>query len=192
MSVSASEAPAAREVARSGASEVFVGVSVVDPRARPLFEELAYEYGSRYAGLVDPEALREEFVRYPPEHFEPPLGALVLLLREGIAIAGGAFMPHADAGTTEFKRIWVARAHRGQGLSRRVLVELERRALGLGYTRVYLSTGPRQPEAIGLYRSSGYRLFYAHDFDEDVEPGYRFDKWLAGGGDAALAEATAG
>ncbi|WP_244259678.1 GNAT family N-acetyltransferase, partial [Paraburkholderia phenazinium] len=78
------------------------------------------------------------------------------------------------------------------GLSRRVLAELERRALALGYTRVYLSTGPRQPEAIGLYRSSGYRLFYAHDFGEDVEPGYRFDKWLAGGGDAALAEATAG
>jgi GNAT superfamily N-acetyltransferase len=160
--------------------DVFVSIVADDPRARPLFEELAFEYRSRYAGLIDDAALRDEMVRYPAALFVPPVGAFILLLRGGTAIAGGAFMPHADPGTTEFKRIWVDRAHRRQGLSRRVLAELERRAAGQGYTRVYLGTGPRQPEAISLYRTSGYRLLAAHDFGEDAEPGYRFDKLLAG------------
>ncbi|KAF1030072.1 MAG: hypothetical protein GAK40_00178 [Burkholderia plantarii] len=158
--------------------DVFVAVPVDDARAKPLFDELAYEYSTRYAGLTDPDDVAREMRRYPPEHFVPPVGAFVLLLRDGVAIAGGAFMPHEDPGTTEFKRIWVSRAHRGHGLSRRVLVELEARALAQGYTRVYLGTGPRQPEAISLYRTSGYRLLSAHDFGEDAPPGYRFDKSL--------------
>ncbi|MEK6424290.1 MAG: GNAT family N-acetyltransferase [Burkholderia gladioli] len=165
-------------------SDVFVDVSVDDPRAQPLLDELADEYATRYAGLIDPDAIRHEMLRYPADRFVPPDGAFILLLRDGMAIAGGAFMPHPDAGTTEFKRIWVSRTHRRQGLSRRVLAELEARAVTQGYARVYLGTGPRQPEAIALYRTSGYRLLSAHDFGEDAEPGYRFDKTLVA---AALA-----
>lgn len=159
--------------------DAFASVTVDDPRAQPLFDELAYEYSSRYAGLIDPDAIRDELVRYPAELFVPPVGAFVLLLRDGVAIAGGAFMPHPDPGTAEFKRIWVSRAHRRQGLSRRVLVELEKRAIAQGYSRVFLGTGPRQPEAVALYRGSGYTLLSAHDFGEDAPPGFLFEKQLS-------------
>jgi GNAT superfamily N-acetyltransferase len=155
-----------------------VYVSVNDPLARPLFEELAYEYGNRYAGLIDTDEIAKEMQRYPVEAFAPPHGAFVLLLRDGQAIAGGAFMRHADAGTTEFKRIWASRNHRRQGLARRILTELEAHAVRLGYTRVFLSTGPRQPEAIALYQTNGYTLLSAHDFGEDQPPGYLFEKSL--------------
>ena len=155
-----------------------VHVSARDPLAQPLFDELAYEYNSRYAAYIPEEELARELVRYPVEAFAPPHGAFLLLLREGRAIAGGAFMRHHTPATAEFKRIWVSRAHRRQGLARRVLAELEAQAVRQGYTRVHLGTGPRQPEAVGLYRSSGYTLLSSHDFGEDAPPGVLFEKYL--------------
>ncbi|WP_310632626.1 GNAT family N-acetyltransferase [Paraburkholderia sp.] len=165
----------------SALDERFERVSVRDPRARPLFEELEYEYRSRYEDVIPAQELRNEMTRYADELFAPPKGAFVLLLRGETAVAGGAFMPHADAGTAEFKRIWASRALRRQGLARRVLGELENEAARLGYTRVFLGTGPRQPEAISLYTHSGYTLLSAHDFGEDAPPGYHFEKLLTRG-----------
>jgi GNAT superfamily N-acetyltransferase len=163
---------------QTGPDERFVYVSVHDPLARPLFDELVYEYSSRYAGLLDAEEIAQEFQRYPDEAFAPPHGAFVLLLRDGQAIAGGAFMPHEDPGTTEFKRIWASRKHRRQGLARRVLAELEAQAARQGYTRVFLGTGPRQPEAVRLYQTNGYTLLSSHDFGEEEPPGVLFEKYL--------------
>ncbi|MFM0250571.1 GNAT family N-acetyltransferase [Paraburkholderia sediminicola] len=159
--------------------ERFAYVPVHDPLARRLFDELVFEYSSRYEGLVNKEDIFNELQRYPAEAFAAPHGAFVLLLRDGEAIAGGALMRHADPGTTEFKRIWASRNHRRQGLARRVLDELETQAVRLGYTRVFLSTGPRQPEAIALYKTSGYTLLSAHDFGEDEPPGFLFEKTLS-------------
>ncbi len=156
----------------------FAYVPVHDPLARPLFDELAYEYGSRYAGLIGAEEIDNELKGYPVEAFAAPHGAFVLLLRDGTAIAGGAFMRHPEPGTAEFKRIWVSRNHRRQGLARPVLAELEAQALRQRYSRVFLSTGPRQPEAIALYQTSGYTLLSAHDFGETEPPGYLFEKTL--------------
>lgn len=62
----------------------------------------------------------------------------------------------ADLQTAELKRIWTHSAYRRQGLARRVLEVLEDEAARLGYQRVYLTTGPRQPEARGLYLAAGY------------------------------------
>lgn len=160
--------------------EQFVYVPVHDPRARPLFDELTYEYSSRYADRIPAAEIDEELQRrYPPDAFAPPHGAFVLLLRNGEAVAGGAFMRHDDPGTVEFKRIWTHRDHRRKGLARLVLAELEAQAVRLGYARVFLGTGPRQPEAIALYRTSGYTLLSAHDFDEDAPPGFLFEKALS-------------
>jgi predicted GNAT superfamily acetyltransferase len=52
--------------------------------------------------------------------------------------------------------MWTAAAHRRRGLARRVLAELEDRAAARGYTRMYLTTGPRQPEAKALYLAAGW------------------------------------
>lgn len=86
----------------------FLYTSVDDPLARPLFDGLEQEYDHRYADVrrrIGGSA-REELQRYPAEAFAAPVGAFVLLLRDGVAISGGAFMPHRDEDTAEFKRIW--------------------------------------------------------------------------------------
>lgn len=125
-----------------------------DPRAAPLFAELAVEYDTRYGDLFGGAA--EELTRYPAAEFLPPDGALVLVLQDGAAVAGGAFRRHPDPGTAEVKRMWTAAAHRRRGLARLVLAALERRAAEAGYTRMYLTTGPRQPEARDLYLAAGW------------------------------------
>jgi GNAT superfamily N-acetyltransferase len=125
-----------------------------DPLTAPLFAELAVEYDTRYGDLFG--GASEELTRYPAEEFLPPDGELVLLLEDGAAVAGGAFRRHADPGTAEVKRMWTAATHRRRGLARRVLAELESRAAAGGYRRMYLTTGPRQPEARDLYLAAGW------------------------------------
>lgn len=129
-------------------------VHPADPLAAPLFAELAVEYDGRYGDLFG--GASEELTRYPAEVFLPPVGVFLLLLDDGVAVAGGAFMPHHDPGTAEVKRMWTAASHRRRGLARRVLALLEERAAEQGYTRMYLTTGPRQPEARDLYLAAGW------------------------------------
>ncbi|MCB5909875.1 GNAT family N-acetyltransferase [Streptomyces pinistramenti] len=125
-----------------------------DPLARPLLDELTHEYRTRYGHPVD---LSQE---YPAEEFTPPHGgAFLLLMADGVPVAGGAFRRY-DLRTAELKRIWTHSAHRRRGLARRVLDALEREAAARGYTRVCLTTGPRQPEARGLYLAAGYRPLF--------------------------------
>jgi GNAT superfamily N-acetyltransferase len=71
------------------------------------------------------------------------------------AVGCGAIQP-VDSDTVELKRLYVRPAHRGRGVARRLLSALEALAVSGGYARIRLETGIRQPEAIGLYESSGY------------------------------------
>lgn len=138
----------------SAAGDVFVYVAADDALAQPLLTDLAHEYESRY-GLFFGESASVEISRYPVEAFAAPHGAFVVLVRDGIPIAGGAFKRFDDR-TAEFKRIWTSAEHRRQGLARLVVVELEAESRRRGYDRVYLTTGPRQPEAQQLYLNTGY------------------------------------
>ena len=124
-----------------------------DPLAAPLFADLAVEYDTRYGDLFG--GASEELTRYPAEAFLPPDGDFVLLTEDGVAVAGGAFMRH-PSGAAEVKRMWTAGSHRRRGLARRVLTLLEQRAAAAGYARMYLTTGPRQPEARDLYLAAGW------------------------------------
>ena len=91
----------------------------------------------------------------------PPSAAdvsVVLLVRDddGTAIGCGALRDLGD-GVAEVKRMYVIPAARGRGVSRAVLRGLEDAARARGWTTLRLETGPRQPEAVGLYTGSGYR-----------------------------------
>lgn len=148
-----------------------------DPRAQPLVEALTWEYESRYGNLFDEEGVPPEMQRYPPSDFAPPHGNFVLLMRDGVAIGGGAFK-RFDADTAEFKRIWTRADLRRQGLARRVLIELEAQAARQHYRRIYLTTGCRQPEAVGLYLGWGYTALYDQGIDPEIHRTLPFEKWL--------------
>ncbi len=95
-----------------------------DPRVRPLLDELAVEYDSRYGDLFGRGAAADELNRYPASEFKGPGGALLVVQENGESIAGGAFRRY-DNETAEFKRIWTHSAHRRRGLARFVLAELD-------------------------------------------------------------------
>ncbi|SDP33549.1 Acetyltransferase (GNAT) family protein [Streptomyces sp. cf386] len=148
-------------------------VPVSDPLVEPLLRELGDEYSARYGGDA-----HGEMARYPDEEFTAPYGGVLLLLLEhGDPVAGGAFRRY-DATTAELKRIWTHSAHRRRGLARRVVAELEREAGARGYRRVYLTTGPRQPEARGLYLATGYTPLFDTEADPETIGPLPFEKHL--------------
>jgi GNAT superfamily N-acetyltransferase len=89
-------------------------------------------------------------------------GAFLVVWLDGAPAGCGAVrMLPAGAGAgpgavAELKRMYVAPAFRGRGLSRVVLGELEVRAVALGANRAVLETGDKAVAALGLYESSGY------------------------------------
>jgi GNAT superfamily N-acetyltransferase len=135
----------------------FVVVSQDDPLASPLLDELEVEYSTRYGDRIGREY--SDLRAYPGQEFAPPGGVLVVAVCAGVPVAGGAFRRY-DSLTAELKRIWTATGHRKRGYGKLVVAELERIAGEWGYTRIYLTTGPRQPEAVGLYLSMGYTPLY--------------------------------
>lgn len=170
----------------------FAYVGYYDPIAAPLLKDLEREYDERYGVDVLGEPAIVEIERYPAERFAPPLGAFLVLLHEGEAISGGAFMPY-DETTAEVKRVWTSSERRGEGLARIVLAELEREAERLGYSRIYLTTGPRQPEARALYLSTGYTpLFDTTLTGEQIGGPLPFEKPLLVGAKRAGAQRAAG
>ena len=55
-------------------SDTFVYTTPLDPRAKPLIDELTYEYDSRYGSYFNAAGAVEEMNRYPAEAFAPPHG----------------------------------------------------------------------------------------------------------------------
>ncbi|GAA2016102.1 NADPH-dependent FMN reductase [Nakamurella flavida] len=147
---------------RAGAADLEVlRVTADDPRARPLLTDLVVEYGTRYGR---PSA-NTQLTEVPISDFVPPHGTFLLLQENGEIVAGGALRRY-DERTAEVKRVWTAARHRRRGLAVRVMAELEVAAASLGYDRVHLTTGPRQPEARALYLATGY----TPRFDVDADP----------------------
>ena len=79
----------------------------------------------------------------------------VVVYKDKQPIACGAFKQYSDS-TVEIKRMFVHSDHRGHGIAKKVLHELEQWAAELKYNTFILETGKRQPEAIRLYEKAGY------------------------------------
>ncbi|MFG3497913.1 GNAT family N-acetyltransferase [Streptomyces sp. NPDC047928] len=126
------------------------------PDAVKLNDQVQLEYMERYDGEGDVTPL-------DPDMFRPPRGLYLIAYDErGRPVASGAWRAqeangegYAD-GDAELKRMYVVPEARGLGLARRILAALEEDARTAGRTRMVLETGTAQPEAIGLYTSSGY------------------------------------
>lgn len=131
-------------------------VRLSDAEVVPLLDGLTHEYDSRYGENV-------EMTRASPAEFDPPDGLFTVLLDGSTTAAGGGIRRH-DGQTCEVKRMWTNPAYRRRGLATRVLRALEDGARELGYVRVILETGPRQPEAEALYLGLGYTRirYYGH------------------------------
>jgi putative acetyltransferase len=82
---------------------------------------------------------------------------VIVAFADNRAVACGAIKAF-DTSTAEVKRMYTLPAMRGQGVAPVVLSTLEDWAKELGYTRCILETGYKQPEALALYKKSGYSV----------------------------------
>jgi GNAT superfamily N-acetyltransferase len=130
---------------------------VSDPSVQILLDDLVREYHERYGSSLGgaPHSARAEVERYPAERFEAPHGTFLIYEEDGEPLTGGALMRYDEA-TAEVKRVWTRADQRGRRLAAATMTHLEERARELGYTRIYLTTGPAQPEAVALYLRAGY------------------------------------
>ena len=117
------------------------------------WSELLARYGVPDA---DPDDLQAD-------HLAPPHGVFVIAWVEGVAVSCGGVRQY-DATTGEIKRMYTVPEARRRGISRVVLEQLETRARAIGYSRLVLETGVRQPEAIALYESAGYDAIEPYGF----------------------------
>jgi len=90
-------------------------------------------------------------------------------------IACGA-IKEFDPTTMEVKRMYTLAEYRGKGIATKILIELEKWAAELNYKKCILETGKRQPEAIQLYKKSGYRLISNYGQYAGVENSLCFEK----------------
>lgn len=127
-----------------------VRVRLSDPEVVPLLADLHREYNARYG-----DGSGDTAYDVAAEEFDAPVGAFVVIMHEGVTVAGGGIKTYAP-GTAEVKRMWTNPEYRRQGHASTVLHALEEIAVELGYLRVRLETGYAQPEAIALYRGLGY------------------------------------
>ncbi|MCZ3387040.1 MAG: GNAT family N-acetyltransferase [Actinomycetia bacterium] len=127
--------------------------------AHLLIEELQEEYVIRYGG-------RDE-TPVDPDDFAPPRGTFLLAYRDG-ELVGCAGIRRRSDDDVEVKRMFIRQTYRGRGYSRDLLALVEDEARSMGFTRIMMESGLAQPEAMGLYESSGYERIpgFGHYRDE--------------------------
>jgi putative acetyltransferase len=86
---------------------------------------------------------------------EAPDVAFFVARRDDLAVGCGAWVRRSPA-AAELKRVFVDPSARGLRIGREMLAAIEADAASSGIRTLYLETGTAQPEAIGLYRSTGY------------------------------------
>lgn len=126
-------------------------VRLDEPDVRRLYADFIVEADGRLEIEVSPDAETG-----PPLDLEPPNGVL-LLARIGGEPAGLAGVRHLDTDVAEVKSMYIVPVHRGRGLGKLLLAEVEEIAAARGCTRSRLDTSDYLTEAIGLYRAAGYR-----------------------------------
>jgi GNAT superfamily N-acetyltransferase len=123
-----------------------------DPEVAPLFDAFIREADGPLDIDLDIEA---EIAAGPPRELAGPDGVLLLARVDGepAGLGGVRFL---DTEAAEVKTMFVSPAHRGQGVARAILIELERCARERGCRRAQLDTSDYLTAAVALYRSAGY------------------------------------
>ncbi|HEY6359327.1 MAG TPA: helix-turn-helix domain-containing GNAT family N-acetyltransferase, partial [Vicinamibacterales bacterium] len=163
---------AAMDIVASVLGRGRIAIEEIDPRS----DDARYCLGEYYAELArrfengfdvslsrDPEA--DDMIR--------PRGAFLVAMSDGLPI-GCVGLKGSQIG--EIKRLWVAPLARGLGVGRRLMEAAENAARHLSVKTLRLDTNRTLPEALQLYRSTGWSEIGR--FNDDPYPDFFFEKHL--------------
>lgn len=151
-----------------------ISCTEIDPRS----EEARFCLGEYYAELARRfEAGFDVALSRDPEAADmvPPRGAFVVALSDGLPVGCVGLKGHGGE-VAEIKRLWVAPGARGLGLARRLMAAAEEAARRLSIRLLRLDTNSALPEALRLYRTSGWTQI--DRFNDDPYPDLFFEKAL--------------
>lgn len=165
---------AAMDLVASALGRDRISFEEVDPRSeaarfclQQYYKELArrFEEGFDVKRSADPDAI--DMIR--------PRGAFILAVSDGLPI-GCVGLKGTKKGYAEIKRLWVAPSARGLGLAHRLMAATEGAARDLGIALLRLDTNRALPEAIAMYRKTGWTEI--DRFNDDPYPDFFFEKRL--------------
>jgi ribosomal protein S18 acetylase RimI-like enzyme len=152
-----------------GGFEILSLTAVPSEQQQASVRSLFREYAGSLGFSLDFQGFAAELARLPGE-YAPPRGRLLLAYaRSGQGLraepAGCVGLRPLEGEVAEMKRMYIPPAFRGRGLGRSLAERLLAEARQAGYRRLRLDTIATMKEALGLYRSLGFR---------DIPP-YRFN-----------------
>jgi hypothetical protein len=112
--------------------------------------------------------LQEDQAQYDQYNKVPDLNTVVVVYVNDQPAASGCFKQY-NTDTVEIKRMFVVKEHRGKGLSKNVLLELENWAATLGFKNAILETSVYFIPATTLYKNAGYKIIPNYDQYEGLE-----------------------
>jgi DNA-binding MarR family transcriptional regulator/GNAT superfamily N-acetyltransferase len=140
-------------------------------RARYCLEEYYSELNRRFDAGFDVSMSRDP----DAQDMLPPRGSFLVAMSDDLPL-GCVGLKGTDYGYAEIKRLWVSPAARGLGMARRLMLEIEDRARALSIEVLRLDTNSKLPEAVSLYRNSGWQEI--DRFNDDPYPDFFFEKRL--------------
>jgi DNA-binding MarR family transcriptional regulator/predicted GNAT family N-acyltransferase len=151
-----------------------IAIEEADPRdeaARYCLGEYYAELGRRFEKGFDVSLSRDpdaaDMVR--------PRGVFLLAMSDGLPI-GCVGLKGTGGEMAEVKRLWIAESARGFGIAKRLMHAVEAIARELSVKTLRLDTNSALPEAVNLYRRSGW--VEIDRFNDDPYPDHFFEKQL--------------
>ncbi|ACA16236.1 transcriptional regulator, MarR family with acetyltransferase activity [Methylobacterium sp. 4-46] len=151
-----------------------IRIEEADPRgaaARRCLEAYYAELARRFARGFDVALSRDP----DAQDMTRPRGAFLVALSDGLPL-GCVGLKGSGGALAEIKRLWVSPAARGLGLGRRLMAAAEEAARDLSIRTLRLDTHSALPEALALYRGTGW--VEIGRFNDDPYPDHFFEKSL--------------
>lgn len=165
---------AAMDLVASALGRDRIVIEEMDPKcdeARYCLSEYYAELARRFEKGFDVSLSRDPEAK----DMTSPRGAFLVAMSEGLPM-GCVGLKRTGAKTAEIKRLWVASCARGLGLARRLMGASEDAAQRLSIATLRLDTNRSLPEAIQLYRRTGWTEI--DRYNDDPYPDFFFEKHL--------------
>ena len=135
---------------------------------------LVFDVLKEYDLKPDPASTDADLKDIESSYFEQG-GTFLVLEEEDGSIVGAYGLYPMERHTCELRKMYLHKAHRGQGLGKLLLEDALSRARQLGFRKMVLETASVLKEAIALYKSYGFVEYQPDHLSDRCDQAYRLE-----------------